>query len=407
MLRWYQVHGRKDLPWKRSGDPYHVWLSEIMLQQTQVSTVVPYFERFIARFPTIGALGRADVNAVLHQWSGLGYYARARNLQLAARVLVHEHGGRIPRDFEAVARLPGVGRSTAGAILALAYGERHPILDGNVKRVLARYYAIEEPLQGGAVERRLWQLAEQHTPRARVTDYTQAIMDLGATVCRRPLPECARCPLRLTCAAYARGEPEVYPRPAPRKPLPKRSVRMLMIRDSRDRVLLKRRPPAGIWGGLWGLPECGERDVRAWCRDHLGFDIQPEKRWPTLRHTFSHFHLDIQPIPARLVNGAWVMEGEPEPSRTHLAVRGRTNASKRRTRRSSATCVRAGERPTMKGRAGVSNRRRATPAAAGTVMEDSDTVWYNCRQPDERGLAAPVKRLLNQLQASRRIHKDV
>jgi A/G-specific adenine glycosylase len=377
LLAWYDRHGRKDLPWK-SGDSYHVWLSEIMLQQTQVATVIPYFNRFTARFPTIRALARADVDAVLHLWSGLGYYARARNLHRAAKVLMAKHGGRMPRDFEAVANLPGIGRSTAGAILAQAYGERHPILDGNVKRVLARYHAIDEPLAGVAVERRLWELADRHTPQTRVADYTQAIMDLGATLCRRAQPQCPHCPLRADCAAHAAGRPETYPHPKPHKTIPVRSVRMLMIRDGRGHILLQRRPPAGIWGGLWGLPECSAHDVRAWCRDALGLEIETGERWPTLRHSFSHFHLDIHPVPARLIDGGGVM-GEPGSSRTHLM------------------CVRAGEHPTTNGRAGVSYPKSARPGTAGTAMESPDTIWYNCRLPDERGLAAPVRRLLDQL----------
>jgi len=336
VLRWYDRHGRKDLPWK-SGDPYHVWLSEIMLQQTQVATVIPYFARFTERFPTIASLARADVNAVLHQWSGLGYYARARNLHRAAQILVREHGGRIPRDFDAVASLPGIGRSTAGAILAQAYGQRHPILDGNVKRALSRYHAIDEPLAGAAIERRLWDLADHHTPSDRTADYTQAIMDFGATLCRRTQPLCIRCPVRKDCAAFAKGTPASYPRRHDRKRVPTRSVKMLLIHDERGRVLLQRRPPVGLWGGLWGLPELRARDVREWSQTTLGLDIEPQARWPRLRHSFSHFHLDIQPIPARLV---------------------RANAR---------------------------------------VVESGDMVWYNCRQPDERGLAAPVKRLLDQL----------
>jgi A/G-specific adenine glycosylase len=336
LLRWYDRHGRKDLPWK-SGDPYHVWLSEIMLQQTQVATVIPYFARFTKRFPTIASLARADVNAVLHQWSGLGYYARARNLHRAAQILVREHGGRIPRGFDTVASLPGIGRSTAGAILAQAYGQRHPILDGNVKRALARYHAIDEPLAGAAIERRLWDLADYHTPRDRTADYTQAIMDFGATLCRRTQPLCIRCPVRKDCAAFAEGTPASYPQRRDRKRVPTRSVKMLLIRDERGRVLLQRRPPVGLWGGLWGLPELRARDVREWSQATLGLDIEPQARWPRLRHSFSHFHLDIHPIPARLV---------------------RANAR---------------------------------------VVESGDMVWYNCRQPDERGLAAPVKRLLDQL----------
>jgi len=337
LLRWYDRHGRKDLPWKRHRNPYHVWLSEIMLQQTQVATVIPYFARFIARFPSIASLARADVNAVLHQWSGLGYYARARNLHRTARILVREHASRVPRDVEAVANLPGVGRSTAAAILALAYDQRHAILDGNVKRVLARYHAIAEPLQGRHVEQQLWELADYHTPRGRAADYTQAIMDLGATVCRRTQPLCAQCPARKNCAAFAEGNPEHYPQRRDRKTVPTRTVKMLLIRDARGHVLLQRRPPIGVWGGLWGLPECHARDVRDWSQVTLGLDIVPEPCWPRLRHSFSHFHLDIHPIPARLVGDGL------------------------------------------------------------RIMESGDSVWYNCRRPDERGLAAPVKRLLDQL----------
>ncbi len=335
LLRWYDRHGRKDLPWK-SGDPYHAWLSEVMLQQTQVATVIPYFARFIKRFPTIKRLARADIDDVLHLWAGLGYYARARNLHRAAQILVEEHGGAMPHDFGAVAALPGIGRSTAGAILALSYGSRHPILDGNVKRVLARYHAIDAPLKGSAIEQQLWALTDHHTPRARVADYTQAIMDLGATLCRRGEPDCPRCPLRADCAARAAGNPEDYPRTTARKTLPTRAVQMLLIQDAKGRVLLQRRPPTGIWGGLWSLPECRARDIRAWSRSTLGLEIAPERSWAPLRHTFSHFHLDIHPVPARLLS-------------------------------------------------------------ATAAMESADTVWYNCQRPDARGVAAPVKRLLDQL----------
>jgi A/G-specific adenine glycosylase len=362
LLRWYDHNGRKRLPWKRSGDPYHVWLSEVMLQQTQVATVIPYFERFIARFPTIAALARADVNSVLHMWTGLGYYARARNLHRAAQILCERHGGAIPRDFAAVEALPGIGRSTAGAILALAYGERHAILDGNVKRVLARYHAIDTPLRGAAIEQRLWALAERHTPRTRSADYTQAIMDLGATLCRRGEPECVRCPLARDCAGAASGDPAAYPRPASRKPLAVRAVRLLLLRDASGRVLLQRRPPSGIWGGLWSFPECAAPDVRAWCRRALGLDVTVEPTWAPLRHSFSHFHLDIHPIPARLVT----------------------------TRRCAPK-----RQPSAPRRASVT-----APVPVGAVMESAETVWYNCERPDERGLAAPVKRLLEQLEKS-------
>ncbi len=334
LLRWYDRHGRKTLPWKRTRDPYRIWVSEIMLQQTQVATVIPYFARFIARFPDVRALARARTDSVLHLWSGLGYYARARNLHQAAKQIVAEHGGKFPRDVESVVRLPGVGRSTAGAILALAFGQRHAILDGNVKRVLARYHAVVAPPNRRETEDKLWQLAERHTPRARVADYTQAIMDLGATLCTRANPDCGHCPVRKNCRAYKLGTPQDFPAAAKRKALPVKKTNMLLVRDGRGRVLLVKRPPAGLWGGLWGLPECTDENIRACCRDHFGLDIHVQKPWPAFRHSFSHFHLDITPIPARLV--------------------GNCNG----------------------------------------VMEHADTVWYNVDRPDARGLAAPVTQLL-------------
>jgi len=337
LLAWYDRYGRKELPWKQSGDPYHVWLSEVMLQQTQVATVIPYFARFIVRFPDIESLAAAKLDAVLHQWTGLGYYARARNLHQAAQAIVREHGGRFPRDFEVVQSLPGIGRSTAGAILALAFNQRHAILDGNVKRVLARYHAIDTPLKGRDIETRLWELAERHTPAARVADYTQAIMDLGATLCRRGEPECDRCPLARGCAGRRLGIAAQLPRPAARAALPVKRIYMVLVRDRRGHVLLQRRPPVGIWGGLWGLPECRATRVDGWLRREYGFDVELGAPWPRLRHTFSHFHLDITPIPARL-------------------------------------------------------------KGARRVMENGETVWYNSALPDERGLAAPVKRLLAQLE---------
>jgi len=301
LLAWYDRHGRKTLPWKRKRDAYRIWVSEIMLQQTQVATVIPYFKRFIARFPDVRSLARADLDEVLHLWTGLGYYARARNLHQAAQRIVKEHAGAFPRHYEAVADLPGIGRSTAGAIFALAFNQRHPILDGNVKRVLARYHAIESPLNQRETEERLWQLAEKHTPRTRVADYTQAIMDLGATVCTRTKPQCSACPLRTNCRACRLGTPQDYPVRATRRITPVKATRMLMIRDARGRVLLQRRPPAGLWGGLWGFPECANSNARQWCHKILGINIHTESPWPTLRHSFSHFHLDITPIPAQLV----------------------------------------------------------------------------------------------------------
>jgi A/G-specific adenine glycosylase len=302
LLAWHTRHGRHDLPWQRSRDPYRIWVSEIMLQQTQVSTVIPYYQRFLKRFPNVASLARARLDSVLHHWTGLGYYARARNLKKAAEIIVREHGGRFPRDLESVVALPGIGRSTAGAILAFAFDQRHPILDGNVKRVLARLHAVVTPVNRRDTEQQLWRLAEHYTPRARVADYTQAIMDLGATLCTPRKPDCVRCPLTLQCAARAEGEPERYPVRTARKALPVKKTVMLMIRDVRGRVLLTRRPASGIWGGLWSFPECtSAHQAVAHCRDTLGLRVAPGKPWKALHHRFSHFHLQIHPLPARLV----------------------------------------------------------------------------------------------------------
>ena len=238
LLHWFRHHGRHDLPWQSPRDAYRVWVSEIMLQQTQVATVIPYFERFMARFPDLASLASADLDQVLHLWTGLGYYARARNLHRAAGVIVAEHGGRFPTDFEAVLALPGIGRSTAGAILAQACDQRHAILDGNVRRVLARHRAIEGWPGQKAVENTLWALAEELTPAEDVADYTQAIMDLGATVCTRSQPRCAACPLAEDCQARAAGRQADFPGRRPRKALPERHTRMLLLRDAEGQVLL-------------------------------------------------------------------------------------------------------------------------------------------------------------------------
>ncbi|MGB5257277.1 MAG: A/G-specific adenine glycosylase, partial [Woeseiaceae bacterium] len=254
LLTWFDEHGRKDLPWQQRRDPYPIWISEIMLQQTQVQTVIPYFERFMQRFASIDALASADQDDVLHHWSGLGYYARARNLHRAARMIVSEHGGVFPDDIDAVTELPGIGRSTAGAILSLSRDQRHPILDGNVKRVLTRHAAIEGWPGKTAVLKALWALADRHTPDDRVAAYTQAIMDLGATLCTRSSPAGARCPVMGDCTAYAPDTVTLYPGRKPKKEKPLRTTTMLIARTE-ARVYLERRPEAGIWGGLWSLPE--------------------------------------------------------------------------------------------------------------------------------------------------------
>ena len=340
LLAWWDRHGRKDLPWQRSPTPYRVWVSEIMLQQTQVATVIPYYERFMARFPDVGTLAAAPADEVLHLWSGLGYYARARNLHRAAQDICIRYHGRFPLDFDLVTALPGIGRSTAGAILALAADQHHAILDGNVRRVLTRHHALAGWPGLKEVEARLWQLARHYTPATRVGHYTQAIMDLGATVCSRTRPACDLCPVSEDCRARIQGRTADLPARKPRTVLPVRSTHMLLLRDAAQGVLLLKRPPAGIWGGLWSFPECADDDVVDWCRRRLGYRVREQARWATLRHTFSHFHLDIQPVLLALQDGA------------------------------------------------------------SAVMDEGEALWYNPNAPHSLGLAAPVRHLMNQLSAA-------
>ena len=297
ILAWYDEFGRKNLPWQQA-DAYAVWVSEVMLQQTQVTTVIPYYEKFMASFPTVVALADADTDAVLAHWSGLGYYARARNLHKAAQQVRDEHGGVFPAGFDAVVELPGIGRSTAGAILALAYGQRHPILDGNVKRVLSRHEAVAGWPGKTAVASELWRIAEENTPFKRVADYTQAIMDLGATLCTRSRPSCEVCPVSSDCAAHAAGAVDRYPGRKPKADKPLRKTTMVLA-VSENAILLERRPAAGIWGGLWSLPEVQDEAVQDWCRRVLNYDGLEQETWSTLRHSFSHFDLDIEPVVVR------------------------------------------------------------------------------------------------------------
>ena len=298
VLGWFDAHGRKDLPWQHPRDAYRVWVSEIMLQQTQVQTVIPYFERFMASFADIRALADAAQDDVLQRWSGLGYYARARNLHKAARIIRDEYTGVFPDTLEAVMALPGVGRSTAGAILSIAFGQRHAILDGNVKRVLARHEAVEGWPGKTSVARQLWAIAERNTPTRRVADYTQAIMDLGATLCTRTRPACDRCPVASDCAALSSGSVTELPGRRPKKEKPLRMTTMVLARHD-GQVYLERRPESGIWGGLWSLPEV-EGEASHWCRDRFGSDVLEVDPWDTLRHSFSHYDLDIRPIAVRI-----------------------------------------------------------------------------------------------------------
>jgi len=338
LLSWFDQHGRSYLPWSRSRDPYRIWVSEIMLQQTQVTTVIDYYRRFMTRFPTVHKLAAGDIDEVLHLWTGLGYYARARNMHQAARIIVAEHGGELPADLEALVKLPGIGRSTAGAILAFAYRQRQPILDGNVKRVLARVHRVDGWPGRRAVEKRLWALADACTPAERVDDYTQAIMDLGAGVCLHRSPRCGACPVAGLCAGYRHGDAERFPGKAPRRRKPVKATGMLLIRNEQGEVLLEQRPPAGIWGGLWGLPEC-DASLPAATRefDQLGLILETGAPQRAVRHTFTHFHLDITPIPAQV------------------------------------------------------------RAPLDAIMDKENLVWYNPRQPRALGLAAPVKKLIDTL----------
>ncbi len=302
LIAWHRLHGRHDLPWQNTRDPYRLWLSEIMLQQTQVETVIPYYMRFLARFPTVAALAAADQQDVLTLWSGLGYYARARNLHKAAYVVVSEYGGRFPQSAEALMQLPGIGRSTAAAIAAFAYGERVAILDGNVKRVLCRIFGVEGYPGDQKVEKRLWSLAESLLPEkdrqgkiaAAMAAYTQAQMDLGATVCTRGKPACMQCPFREDCIAYRQNRWAELPEKKARKPIPRRHTRMAVLIQN-GKVLLERRPPSGIWGGLLSLPEIpNEQNMADWAQTQAA-TLTAYAQLSSFTHTFTHFVLDIEP----------------------------------------------------------------------------------------------------------------
>lgn len=350
VLAWFDDHGRRHLPWQQDISPYRVWVSEIMLQQTQVSTVIPYFERFIRSFPTVQDLAEAPIDSVLHHWTGLGYYARARNLHRAARIVCSELGGVFPDSVDGLAALPGIGLSTAGAIVSIACGARAPILDGNVKRVLARYHALSGWPGRPDVLRTLWAHAEAHTPQRRVADYTQAIMDLGATVCTRSSPACCKCPLSTDCVAFKQGNPAEYPGKKPRKALPVRRTTFVLVRCKGGEWLLEQRPPSGIWGGLWCFPSLPFAEIesggpetdpaesaRSWCLDQLHTEPGDVRSMASFRHTFSHYHLDITPVRVRIDD------------------------------------------------------------APGGIMAGSRFLWYNPQSPAQVGLAAPVARLLADL----------
>ncbi len=311
LLGWFRHSGRHDLPWQQPRTPYRVWISEVMLQQTQVVTVIPFFERFMARFPDIPALAAAPLDEVLHYWTGLGYYSRARNLHAAACLVRDRHRGLLPASIAELRELPGIGRSTAAAILALAYDQRAAILDGNVKRILARYFAIQD-WPGGAVEKRLWRLAEELLPEQEIAAYTQAIMDLGALICTRRRPQCGICPVAGDCQALQAGIQADLPAPRPRRPLPLRHTRMLLLQDASGRILLEQRPPTGIWGGLWSLPECDPgAELNAWIAERFALVSRGYEYGRPFHHGFSHFRLEIEPVRAVV---------QPAPDRIRDAV---------------------------------------------------------------------------------------
>ncbi|MEH6557934.1 MAG: A/G-specific adenine glycosylase [Oceanicoccus sp.] len=344
VLDWFEHSGRKDLPWQKGINPYRVWVSEIMLQQTQVSTVIPYFQKFMLEFPNIDALAAASDDQVMHLWTGLGYYSRARNLHKTAKIICQQHLGNFPDTVDGLVELPGIGRSTAGAIVSIAHQKPAAILDGNVKRVLARYQAIEGWPGKTTVLRELWQLAETLTPSVQVADYSQAMMDLGATICTRSKPICTRCPLNHDCIARQQGNTGDYPGKKPKKIMPVKPTRMLLIRNHDNEVLLEKRPPSGIWGGLWAFPQLDtDSDIGQYCFDNYGLKTSKVEHWQTYRHTFSHYHLDISP---------------------------------------TVILLQQANQPSMR------------------IMEANRMLWYNTLQPPKIGLAAPIKKLIDRLPIS-------
>ncbi len=313
LLGWFGVHGRHNLPWQVHPTAYRVWVSEVMLQQTQVATVIPYYERFMARFPDIASLAAAPLDEVLHLWTGLGYYARARNLHACASNVVEQHGGEFPQRIEAMMELPGIGRSTAGAILALAAGQRHPILDGNAKRVLSRFFGIAGDPTSAAVLATLWAQADACTPEQAAAAYTQAIMDLGATVCTRSKPACELCPLRAGCTAMREGRQAQLPGKKHRPVRPSREATVLIAEAQTQgsiAVLVERRPHSGLWGGLWSPPQFDSPgEALAWCRKELGGSAESH-RLPPIDHAFTHFDLRLNPLRVRCETTAGVSDGE-------------------------------------------------------------------------------------------------
>lgn len=337
VLDWYDLHGRKHLPWQQDITPYRVWVSEIMLQQTQVTTVIDYFERFMQRFPDVYGLAAAEQDEVLHLWTGLGYYARGRNLHACAKKIVANYNGKFPNTITELSALPGIGRSTAAAIMSISMGISAPILDGNVKRVLTRYFAVNGWPGSTAIEKKLWTYAEELQPQHSSRQYTQAMMDLGATVCTRSKPSCISCPLNNECLGLKTGEPTQFPNSKPKKAKPEKHTTLLMIRQPNGSYLLEKRPSKGIWGGLWSFPEAESVSTAIQLLSELlpGSNVE-QQTLESFRHTFSHYHLQIQPLMLSL---------------THTPL----------------NCA---------------------------ETDKQNLCWYNPQHPVELGLAAPVKKLL-------------
>lgn len=341
ILTWFEQHGRKNLPWQLSKTPYKVWVSEIMLQQTQVATVIPYFQRFMERFPTLENLANGSLEEVLYLWTGLGYYSRARNLHKAAILIQQEFKGEFPKNLVDVMRLPGVGRSTAGAILSLACNQPIAILDGNVKRVLARFAGITGPIDSKKTVDQLWQFAENYMPHDCCAAYTQAMMDLGATLCTRSNPICHQCPLQTHCLAFKNNLTKIIPAKKTKAKLPSQISTFLIIKRDNDHVLLEKRDEIGIWGGLWSLPqipgEPNNKELKKWCEQRFALQVSKPTPLPSFTHTFSHYHLKIHPIQV------------------------------------------SAKQPLLK------------------VMTGPRQIWYNLQKPNAIGLPQPVKQLLEGL----------
>jgi len=296
LLKWFDRHGRHDLPWQHPRTPYRVWLSEIMLQQTQVVTVIPYFEKFLRQFPDIASLAKAELDDVVAQWAGLGYYTRARSLHKTAKICMENHQGKLPVTLDALIALPGIGRSTAAAILSQAHDLPFAILDGNVKRTLSRYYGISGWPGLPAVEKELWAISEQSLPEKRNADYTQAIMDFGATLCTRSKPRCSECPFNGGCVAYLENRIAELPQKKPGKKIPTRNTVMVVLLNSQDEILLTRRPAKGVWSGMWSLPEVTQLDQAQDLMQQKTGNTTTPVELPEFQHTFSHYHLMIKPF---------------------------------------------------------------------------------------------------------------